>query len=388
MFVAPKQTPVDRLVHSAAEYLKKHPDDAEAHYTLGRIYYLAFSMKRDAIPAYPDDKTTGQPRPADESLTTLTPEDKTVHPIDSKEDLLRYAILAKHEFDEAIRLDPKNALHYLGLGSLLEEVNNLGYWSPDLQPTTVHRLRQIYGKTFSLSEAEDSKVKAIPISGLSSLVSYEAALHLVQLATQTRFEGTELPEVQRALETIAKAEKLPAGMITPIVFSFYPSQHLSDYLAPQTVVDFDLRGYGYHEQWTWVKPTLGFLVWDPAHTGKITSAQQLFGGYTFQIFRKNGYDALSALDDNGDGVLSGHELKGISVWFDRNSNGVSEPGEVTTVQDLGIRAIATTVEGFDGIHPTNAKGLVLNDGRVLQSWDWITKPLQEKDARLAATETR
>jgi hypothetical protein len=33
-----------------------------------------------------------------------------------------------------------------------------------------------------------------------------------------------------------------------------------------------------------VKPHLRFLAWNPDNNGQITSARQLFGGYTFEIF--------------------------------------------------------------------------------------------------------
>jgi hypothetical protein len=43
---------------------------------------------------------------------------------------------------------------------------------------------------------------------------------------------------------------------------------------------------------------------------EITSALQLFGNVTFWMFWRDGYAAMSALDDNGDGVLSGDNCRG------------------------------------------------------------------------------
>ncbi len=217
--------------------------------------------------------------------------------------------------------------------------------------------------------------------------SYEAAKALVRLGPATGFQGDEESDLKKAKAAMRSFENLPpCTAITPIVFSFLPTKHLSERLAPEAIVDFDLRGYGWRERWTWVKPSLGFLVWDPLHTGKITSARQLFGSYTFQIFRKTGYDALAALDDNGDGFLSDSELRGISVWFDRNSDGVSQPAEVTPVEDLPIRSIATSAHERDDIHPTNPRGLVLSDGQALPTWDWIVAPVPaESPLALAGT---
>ena len=55
--------------------------------------------------------------------------------------------------------------------------------------------------------------------------------------------------------------------------------------------------------------------------GQITSALQLFGNVTFWTFWKNGYEALAALDDNGDGELGGPELRHLALWHDANRNG-------------------------------------------------------------------
>ena len=81
------------------------------------------------------------------------------------------------------------------------------------------------------------------------------------------------------------------------------------------------------------------LVFDPSHTGKVTSASQLFGNYTFGKQWKDGYDALASLDANHDGKLSGEELASLALWFDANQNGVSEPGEVQTLAQAGVEEI-------------------------------------------------
>ena len=125
-----------------------------------------------------------------------------------------------------------------------------------------------------------------------------------------------------------------------------------------------------------MKAELGFLVWDPLESGCIESARQMFGSYTFQIFRRTGYDALAALDDNADGQLSGPELAGLSVWFDRDGDGRSTAGEVIPLRALGVESIAVTATTRDGIHPANPHGLTLRDGRTLPTWDWIVEPVR------------
>ena len=65
------------------------------------------------------------------------------------------------------------------------------------------------------------------------------------------------------------------------------------------------------------------LVFDPSHTGRVTSAKQLFGTYAFggrttkaayspsnkaRAPWGNGYQALALLDANHDGKISGKEV--------------------------------------------------------------------------------
>ena len=175
---------------------------------------------------------------------------------------------------------------------------------------------------------------------------------------------------------LKKIEAIPMGAITPMIFTLRRVTGVEELLAPEAVVDFNLRGYGPAERTSWVRPDTALLVWDPEKRGVITSGQQLFGGYTFQLFRANGYDALALLDDDGDGVLAGAELAGIRAWFDINRDGISTSGEVRDLTELGIVGLATRSTGQDGPHPTNDHGLLLRDGTTLPTWDWMAKPVK------------
>ena len=102
----------------------------------------------------------------------------------------------------------------------------------------------------------------------------------------------------------------------------------------------------------------------------------MFGNATFWVFWRDGYAALSALDDNGDGVLRGPELRGLALWRDLNGNGVSDPGEVAPVSDWGIVAIrcdgATNAAGL----LANPAGVGLRDGSTRATYDWIAESEQ------------
>ena len=387
MFMPPELVPVDRLVRSAEAYIEKHREESEAHYTLARIHYLAFSTKRDQVAAFPNRREEGgKPSVAPDWMKGYT---RNADGADNAGQTPTPAQLADHaaraarSFNEAVRLDAKNGLALLGLASLLEE---FATWRAtakpqgvpaELQGITERRIRDAYSRGFEAAMVQDEKLTHMPVAGLNSITAHEAASAFVRLAAKAGepLAAEEQKNIQQAQAAIGKFSKLPMGAITPIVFSLHPAVHLAEMLDPRRVVDFDLRGYGTPERWPWVKPTLGFLVWDPAETGSIRSARQMFGGYTFQIFRRNGYDALAALDDDASGFLTGAELAGLSVWFDRDRDGRSAPGEVMPLRDLGVVSIAVTAESRDGIHPTNPRGLTLRDGRTLPTWDWMVEPV-------------
>jgi hypothetical protein len=96
------------------------------------------------------------------------------------------------------------------------------------------------------------------------------------------------------------------------------------------------------------------LVYDPNRTGKVTSARQLFGNYTFggrssiQSIDESvplgepwthGYEALGILDVNNDGEISGSEMDTLSLWFDANRDGVSDEGEVVPAETRNVQRI-------------------------------------------------
>ena len=317
---------------------------------------------------------------------------------------MAHAVEARQNFQEALRLNPKSGLYQFGLASLLEE---LVAWTDEAKPENLPAewralatkdARAAYAKAFTLASDEYSKMKNPPAGGVVASAMLQAADAFLRLTIGVR---NDIPQADKDLlpiaeETLARFAKLklhliPAardGPVTPVVFSFQPAAHLEELLAPDKTVDFDLRGYGIRDRWPWIKPELGLLVWDPLQTGVIDSARQLFGGYTFQLFWKTGYDALAALDDDGDGALSGAELDGISVWFDRDGDGHSSAEEVTPLCSLGVVSIATRADSHDGLHPTNGHGLTLRDGRTLRTWDWMVQPVRraalvESEVRLA-----
>jgi hypothetical protein len=104
----------------------------------------------------------------------------------------------------------------------------------------------------------------------------------------------------------------------------------------------------------------------------------MFGSVTWWLFFRDGYHALDVLDDNRDGELTGTELEGISVWFDRDCDGESGQGEVVSLRELQIVSISTKATGKAQGCPISASGIRLSDGRTLPTYDWLTSPVKHK----------
>ena len=144
--------------------------------------------------------------------------------------------------------------------------------------------------------------------------------------------------------------------------------------ARGAAVAFDADGTGLRTKWTWINSNAAWLVHDPKRTGKVTSALQMFGNVTFWLFWETGYDALAALDDNRDGVLTGKELDGLALWHDANSNGVCDPGEVKTLAEHGVVQLSVRFER-DAAHPDriaySRAGVTFKDGTTRPTFDLV-----------------
>ncbi len=119
--------------------------------------------------------------------------------------------------------------------------------------------------------------------------------------------------------------------------------------AIPTLVNFPLALDKPGAYWVWrASAAAPLLVYDPGHTGRISSATQLFGHWTFGGQRvaslvggsaqqwSHGYAALATLDRDGNQEVSGEELRDLGLWFDANQNGISESGEVKPLASTGV----------------------------------------------------
>jgi hypothetical protein len=159
--------------------------------------------------------------------------------------------------------------------------------------------------------------------------------------------------------------------VTPIIVPLEREARLTELVDESAAVTFDLDGSRLPWQWGWITPKAAWLVYDSDGNGRITSGLQMFGSVTFWIFWRDGYEALCALDDDGDGVLRDAELRWLALWQDRNGDGVSDPGEVCSVQAFGIAAITCSADGNLCGTAWNPRGVTFDDGTSRPTYDWI-----------------
>ena len=155
----------------------------------------------------------------------------------------------------------------------------------------------------------------------------------------------------------------------PIVLDFD-----GDGLAFQTGADavrFDLDADGFAEYTAWPAAGDGVLVMDRDGSGVIEDGREVVSENFAEGGFANSLDALISLDENGDGVLDRNDsaFADLQVWNDLNQDGVSQAGELATLDQLGIRsfdlAAAMIEQSVDGQRVFAKSGAETNDGGVV-----------------------
>lgn len=124
---------------------------------------------------------------------------------------------------------------------------------------------------------------------------------------------------------------------TPIILNLGGGYHLS---LLKDGVQFNFYGDGLR-QVSWPEPGAnnGFLVL-PDVTGMVSTARQMFGnqaGYANGFLQLAQYDTLEE-GGNNDGIIDRQDRiwSELRVWVDSNHDGISQPGELSTLDELGI----------------------------------------------------
>ena len=119
--------------------------------------------------------------------------------------------------------------------------------------------------------------------------------------------------------------------------------------APNGGAYFDHNGDGVSHRSSWISKEDGILAYDRNGNGKIDDGGELFGNFTQikdkdgnQRLAKDGYEALKEFDSNNDGLIDNKDdkFKDLKIWQDTNSNGISDEGELKSLDELGIASLS------------------------------------------------
>lgn len=387
IMMRPNQIPADRLIANLQAYIVEHPEDAQAYYLLGRVHYIAFFNKTESISGYKEGSAEELPSVPDPRLRM---QQKPDEPLGTPE-LIDHARLAIANFQKAIDLDAENMMYHLGYAGVLEQsaehaefIGKLDELEPldeededaqgNLPDLTTRYIEEALAiNLFIYREDRDDALAKDSVFAPYYPVAYEAGKAYLRLIEAHEALNAESDELVAQINADIEAIDSKPMMITPIILRLTGEapRNLNELLDSDAVVNFDLDADGTAERRPWVNPDTAFLVWDPEHTGQITSGRQLFGNMTFFMLFSDGYRALDTLDDDRDGQLTGEELAGLALWTDSNTNGISDEGEVTPIAQTPIHSLATTMTGNEQGHPLASHGVTLDDGTTRTTWDWI-----------------
>jgi len=194
--------------------------------------------------------------------------------------------------------------------------------------------------TNQLAAIETADLRALKTSAIRALSTNQiAALTTDQIHALTTTQVCSISSSQVPGLTTDQIGALASPLGTPIVLDLNGNGIQT--LALSAGVKFDLLATGNTVNTGWVGGGDGLLALDRNHDGVINDGSELFGsGTTLANGQKatNGYQALAELDTNGDGVIDSKDsLYGdLRVWVDANGDGVSQSGELKTLQQLGI----------------------------------------------------
>jgi hypothetical protein len=182
-----------------------------------------------------------------------------------------------------------------------------------------------------------------------------------------------------------------SGVVSPLAIDF-----VGKGIRVQPGVEFDM-GQGKKDHF-WLKDpsNVAFLTLDRDASGKIEDYNELFGSATVGPngkAEKNGFEALRLYDVNKDKSIDPHDsVYGyLRVWFDRNRNGVSEPDELSTLDEVGIDKISLFYEDRSeridnyGNEVRQVSYVQLKDGshrRIVDVWLAEGNPNEKKIAKL------
>ena len=358
-----EDVPAERLIANIEKKAKLQPGmKASFEFQLGRLYamvatkgklevsvqryrYFDTNARRGAQSPAADEITFAEPGVIWTDYRQLSANIKNNAFADSA---IRMSIW---HYRQALKLEPTNGDVSIGLAWALEQAGE------NTEAVTIYRQIVEHGL------GDTSTPNGFKRSSEGKNRAYEAAGYLQKLLDPVADKDE--------IATLAAYPKPDYDMHveTPIVVPLQNNLKFEEIMQPAEVT-FDL-GMGSARYGRWPTAQAGWLVYDKSGRGDIDNGRKLFGSYSFFVFWQNGFEALSALDDNQDGKQCGAELENLAVWCDANRDGVCQSGEVVTLKALDIVELSCQAEAeADGMLRSEA-GVTFKSGEKRPTYDVI-----------------
>ena len=369
--------PVDRLVKNLEALVDKKPKDVRLRFNLARVHAMAFASKTEETLVQKDpfgpriEVERGvwfgyEPRHVPFQLVKTADAAK----VKAAKAHLKLAI---QRYKEVLELDTKHLSANLGYGWCLQQGGKKKEAIAQYRKTIEVGWKDEKPLPREVNELDDQLLaRSLPFRGPSWYsVVVEAAAYLTPLLDPEK-DREELVILKKRVAIMSQISRA----ITPIAVPLSEGLKVADLTDLGARVSFDADGSGKGGNWSWITRDAAWLVFDLKGDGQVTSGLQLFGSVTFWLFWNDGYEALDTLDDNADGQLSGAELQHLALWRDANGNGISEPGELTSLGKAGITSLSCRRQSHASPHCKvfSPHGMTLRNGTTRPTYDLILYP--------------
>jgi hypothetical protein len=377
-----KTVPVERLIQNLETIVAKEPQNAAPLVNLARLHAMVFARKLAAgdsveVAAFFESEGPWFGVGVKPIVPFKAVETKDAARLKEAKEHLRIAI---DLYRRAIAMEPEDVAAKLGYAWCIEQSGE--------RAQAITAYRQVIAEAWAFEQRgarpTETTGRTAPNNSLfpdqAPVITSEAARYLIPLLDREK-DRDEIATLQDRMQMLQDVGRF----ITPIVIPLGDAATPGTFLDAGARVSFDADGSGIPKRWTWITPEAAWLVHAPDPT-PVTSALQLFGSVTFWLFWENGYEAMTALDDNSDGALTGAELEGLALWRDTNRNGVANEHEVKPLAEWDIVALQCAHEktrGRSDYVAFSPRGVTFANGRTRPTWDVL---LYTRSSRGAATE--
>lgn len=352
MQVETEDVPVQRIIKNLSAKHEAAPTDAEICHQIARAHSVAYARKLGEN----DGVTTKKKEPErlwfgyEPNFVPFAKTEKTEDAQRQKE-AMQHLQKAVDFYQKAHKLKPDDVVILLGLSWCQDQAGD--------KQAALAGYRKVLENAWKTEKTQGGT--------MGPILHVETSGYALPLLDAAK----DAEEIKRIKERNAELEAMPRA-ITPLIVPIAGKDtRLESLIDENARVPFDLDGSGRKREWPWITAQAGWLVYAPEQSGEIRSAIQMFGSRTFLLFHRNGYEAMSLLDDNGDGSISGQEMSGLALWCDANGNGISEQGEVKSLASHGIRKLSTAHQRHTSGIPWSETGVTFADGSTAPTYDVI-----------------